>query len=242
MRAGFSTSKQDVTVAPDLSEIVVPGGQGGTYHRRVHTFDVSAAYTRADVTLVLAWKKDNANDPILRTDFLDRDRLRARAAWKAPKYFRAGLTAEETHQTNDRPEVAYDAKIRQYTGDVEVTPVQMVVLRASASRFRSDSNTLFRRPENFNTDTSIHIEKGHSVEGGVSLVFPRVTLDGDLSRFDNKGSLPFTIDRSRARVTFQLFTKTGLAAEWAHDKYRESNLTLADYEANRYGIYLRLTP
>src|SRR6185503_19929249 len=45
LRAGFSQSNMDVTVAPDLSEIVVAGGQGGTFDRRVRTFHLDGSYT-----------------------------------------------------------------------------------------------------------------------------------------------------------------------------------------------------
>ena len=38
LRAGWSQTKQDVTVTPDLSEIVVPGNQGGDFDRRIETY------------------------------------------------------------------------------------------------------------------------------------------------------------------------------------------------------------
>ncbi len=241
VRAGYSQSSQDVTVRPDLSEIVVGSisGQGGTFERRVRTFDVGGSYSKSNLTLGATWKRDTANDPILRTDFLDRDRVRLRASWKAPRFFRAGLTAEEVRQSNDRSDINYDAKTRQYTGDVEVIPFAALTLRGSASRFRGDSTILFRHPENFTLDTSFHEERGNSVEGGFTFFLPRFSFDADLTRFDNKGSLPFKLDRSRGRITFQLREKLGLAGEWTKDEYRESNAAFADYEATRYGIYLR---
>ncbi len=112
LRGGFSTSNQDVTVTPDLSEIVVPGGQGGTFHRRVDSFDADASFHQSGFTVGAAWKRSHADDPILRTDFLHRDRVRVRAAWQAPKFVRAGISADETRQSNDRPDTDYDAKVR----------------------------------------------------------------------------------------------------------------------------------
>jgi hypothetical protein len=242
LRAGFSTSNQDVTVTPDLSEIVISGNQGGTFERRVNTFDVDGAFAKAGFTVGAAWKRSSADDPILRTDFLHRDRIRLRAGWQAPKWIRAGISTQETRQDNDRPDISYDAKMREYTGEVEVTPLELLSLRASASRFRSDSNIFFRRPENFTIDESVHVERGSALQGGFSLVMPRFTLDGDVSRFTNRGTLPFRINRTSGRATVPIFGKFGVAGEWARDTYRESAFTAANYEANRYGLFLRFTP
>ncbi len=243
VRAGFSTSRQDVDVTPDLEEIVVPGpSQGGTFRRRVNTSDLSGSYSKAGFTLGAAWRHDSANDPILRTDFLKRDRIRARAGWISPSnFFRAGVVAEESTPKNDRPEFAYDSKIRQYTAEAELAPTQIIHLRAAASRYRADSTILYRLPQNFTTDTSVHAENGKSYEGGVGLVFTPASVDASYSRFDNSGTTPFTIDRLHARVTFKLVGRTGAVAEWDRDKYNEPAPSFGNFEASRYGIYLRWT-
>ena len=240
IRIGISQSSTDVTVTPDLSEIVINGNQGGTFDRRVRTFLLDGSYTRSGLTLGASLQRDSADDPILRTDFIDRDRYRLRASWKAPRWVRAGITADETRRSNHQPQFGYDATLRQYTADLELAPVTAVALRASTSRFRSDSNILIRRPENFTTEESIHIEKGKALEGGLTLNWSRITFDGDLSRFENEGSLPFELDRSRARLTVQLRDTIGIGAEWARDEYREAAFAVADYEASRYGVFLML--
>ena len=240
LRIGFSESDSDVTVTPDLSEIVIDGGQGGTFNRTTRTFLIDGSYTRSNLTIGASLQRDNADEAILRTDFLDRDRYRLRAMWRAPRWFRGGITAEETQQSNDTLQIKYDATLRQYTADVEVTPIAPLMLRASTSRFRTDSDILFRRPENFRTENSIHIERGKMLGGGLTLAIARITFDGDLSHFENEGSLPFELDRSTARLTLQLRDSLGLGAEWASDEYSESAFAAADYEANRYGVFLRL--
>ena len=240
IRIGLSQSNTDITIAPDLSEIVINGGQGGTFDRRVRTFLIDGSYAAAGVTLGASLQHDNADDPILRTDFVDRDRYRLRAAWKAPRFVRVGVTADETRQSNDDPQIGYDATVRQYGADVEVMPIAALSLRASASRFRSNSNILFRRPENFTTEESIHVEKGKAVEGGLTFSWSRLSVDGDLSHFENEGSLPFELDRAHARVTVQLRDSLGIGAEWAKDEYSEASFAVADYEASRYGVFLLL--
>jgi hypothetical protein len=240
MRVGVARSDMDVTVTPDLSEIVVPGNQGGSFERVVRTFLLDTNFTRNGFVIGASAQRDNADDPILRTDFTDRDRYRIRAGWKAPRFFRAMLTADKTDQSNPSLDTAYDATLRQYTADFEVTPFSMLALRASTSRFRSDSTILIRRPENFTTTTSLHVEKGKSIETGLTFSWSRFSLDGDTSRFENEGSLPFDLDRTRLRATMQVHENFGVAAEWARDTYSETNFALADYQGTRYGLFLTL--
>ena len=240
LRVGISQSNMDVTVSPDLSEIVIEGGQGGTFDRRVRTFLMDGSYTRSGLTIGASVQYDSADDPILRTDFIDRDRYRLRGSWKAPRFVRLGVMAEQTQQSNDHPDVAYDSTLRQYSGDIEVTPFEALSLRASASRFHSDSSILFRRPENFATEESVHVERGKSIEGGLTFSWSRLSFDGDLTHFENEGSTPFELDRSRARVMVHLRESIGIGAEWARDEYSEASFAIADYEASRYGVFLRL--
>lgn len=242
IRAGFAQSKQDITASPDVSEILVDGGQGGTFTRRVNTFDANVAYAIRSLSVGAAWRRDTANQPILRTDFIDRDRYRLRAAYAAPKWVRFGVNAEETKQNNDRPGTNYDSKLRQYGGDVEVTPIATLSLRAGASRYEGDTTILFRHPENFTTDTSVWEEKGKSYEGGIGLTFTKVTVGGDIARFENTGTTPFTIDRYSARVSYDIQPRIGVAAEYSKDKYTESPFRFGDYDANRFGVFLRLRP
>jgi len=243
VRVELREAKQDITVAPDLSEIVVPGNQSGDFTRRIHTLDVTGSYSFNSLLLSASLRRDLADEPIFRTDYLDRNRLRVRAAWSTPKkMFRAGVTAERTTQSNDRPDTGYDARMRQYSGDAELTPFTGLSFRASLSQFRADSSISFRRPENFALGESIHTEDGKAREGGASYLRGPFSIDASISRFENTGTLPFTIDRHRVRATFDFKWKTGIAAEWDRDNYSETSSTLADYDATRYGLYLRWRP
>lgn len=244
VRAEYREAKQNLTVAPDLSEIVVPGSQGGDFERNVKTLDTNASFTKSGFTLGAAYRHDRASEPIFRTDFRNRDRLRLRAAWNATKWIRAGVTAEETTQENDQPGIDLDGKARQYSGDLEVTPREGVVFRASLSRFRADNRILIRRPENFNTEPSLYAEDGRSREGGVAVNLAPLSFDVSAARLINRGANPFEIDRIRVRVGFDLpaKTKSGLIAEYAHDKYGETGASYADFNATRLGLFIRYRP
>jgi hypothetical protein len=243
VRAGFSEARQDVTVTPDLSEIVIPGAsQGGTFSRRVHTSDLSASYSKRGFMLGAAWRHDSANDPIMRSDFLERDRYRLRAGWLAPnKSLRAGIIAEQSNPKNDRASFGYHEKIRQYTAEAELAATQEVRVHASASRYRADSTILFRRPETFAIDTSIHQENGKSLEGGVLFAFAPASVDTSFIRFENRGTTQFSMDRFRTRAMFNLTARAGLTAEWDRDRYTEPPPSYGNFQADRYGLYLRWT-
>ncbi len=242
LRGEFRESRQDFTLSPDLSEIVVPGSQSGDFSRRIQTVDLNGAFTRPGLMLGASWRRDSANAAIFRTDYLDRDRYRVRAAWSTPKkLFRAGVTAERTSQSNER-ETGYDARLNQYAGDIEVAPFEALRFRASLSQFRADSNISFRRPENFTIDESIHKENGQAREGGLSYLRGPFSFDASLSRFENRGTIPFTFDRHRLRLTWDFKSKTGVAAEWDRDKYDEPAPSYGDFDASRYGLYFRWRP
>jgi hypothetical protein len=242
-RATYFDTKQDVVLSPDAAEILVPPGQGGTMDRSIQTLDLSGTMTINRFTLGASWRKDDADQPILRTDFLDRERVRLRAAWRTPgNMFRAALTAEQLDQTNDRDGIGYDGEVEQFSGDVELTPIAPLSLRASYSEYKADSIVNFIRPETFVIDNSIYAEKGESVGGGFSLMFAPVRFDADITQYDNTGTVPFTLDRYRVRLAYDFAARVGVAGEWATDKYSEAGFPIADYDADRIGVFLRFRP
>ncbi|HUJ12164.1 MAG TPA: hypothetical protein VL284_00110 [Thermoanaerobaculia bacterium] len=241
VRAGASISDQDVTVTPDLAEIVVPGAsQGGRFTRRVTSLDASGTWSHSGYSAEAWWRHDSADDPILRTDFLTRDRYRLRGGWNGlGNRIRLGVTAEESTPKNDRTGFDYSAKIRQLTADAEGAPAQIVRLRLSISRFRTDTSILYRHPETFATDTSIDIESGNSAEGGIAFTLTPVSFDASVLRFTNSGSNPFTLERIALRAISRLIHEHyGLTAEWNRDTYNEASPSYGDFRGDRIGIYL----
>ncbi len=243
LRFGYANAKQDVSVTPDLAEITIPGGQGGTFERSIDSFDASAAYRARGFLLSAAYRLDTADDPILRTDFIDRNRIRVRAGWADPRNrFRAAVTGEQIDQKNDRADIDFDSQVRQVSADIEFAPAPKFSLRANAARLDADSDILFRRPQTLVVDRSFHTEEGTSYGGGVTLALAPVTFTADVSRFENEGTNVFKIDRIRARVVYDFIARAGIAAEISKDEYNDTTLPLGDYEASRYGIYLRFRP
>jgi hypothetical protein len=232
-----------VIVAPDLSEIVVPGSQSGTFDRQIRTFDVGGTFAKSGALLTASFSRDRADDPIFRTDFLDRDRMRLRAGWLVPgERLRMGISMERVEQNNNRTDTGYDANFRQHGADAELTPAEWLRVRASWSDYRAESIVTIRRPETFVLDRSSYKERGHTTEGGLTLLRSPFSVDASLARMENRGALPFDIDRYRLRLTWDIKPSTGLAAEWSEDQYDEAGATFTDFQARRYGLYLRWKP
>jgi hypothetical protein len=244
IRIELRDAKRNATVSPDLSEIVVPGNQGGRFERDIRTVDANASYNLAAFTFGAAWRHDRADQPIFRTDFRDRDRLRLRATWRGPKWIRAGGTAEETRQSNSQPGIDLAGNSRQYGGDVEVTPYEGVVVRGSLTRFITGNNILIRRPENFATDRSVYDENGTSYEAGGGFRRAALSFDASRARFTTRGDHAFDLDRLRFTAGCDLPSKTkmGVLLEFARDKYRERRAAYSDFDATRVGIFLRYHP
>ncbi len=242
VRVGVSQSKFDFAVDPDIAEIVVPGNQGGDFERKVNTIDLVASYTKSLFSVGASYRRDDADDAVLRTDYLGRDRLRLRAAFRTPaNRFRVGLVAENLDQDNREDGIGFDAEVRQYTADVELALIPSVRLRTAYSILRADSTVVIRRPETFALDTSVHSEDGDAIELGFALDLAPFTIDAGASRFDNEGSIAFNVDRYRARIVYDFLAHTGVAAEWNRDDYDE-DAPFGAFRSNRFGVFVRYRP
>ena len=244
-RGEYREASDHTTMTPDLSEIVVAstGGQGGPVDRMVRTVDLGMTFAMSGFSATASWKRDAASAPIFRTDYQDRDRYRARLGYVTPgDLIRVGFQVEQTDQSNSWTGMGYDGTSRQYTGDVELALLPELHLRGSVSQFQASSTMLYRVPQNFNLDTSVNTEKGDALEGGFSLNLKPISFDMALGRFENRGSNPFNIERYRCKLAWDVVAKVGIVGEWARDKYREGTPSLGDFDATRFGLYLRWRP
>ncbi len=236
VRAEFRQAKVEADVAPDLSEIVVPGNQEGSFERRINTLDTNAQYATHGWLLGAAWRSDSANQPIFRTDYKDRDRYRLRAQWSQFKWAKITSVYERTTMSND---TSFESRVRNYTTDAAIMPTEGITLHASVSSFKSDSTISYRRPQTFVVTTSVHSENGHTREGGIGFALPHsIYFDANIARLHNDGTYPFKLNRYNGRMTFPLKSHYGLAVEYNKDRYVESSSL--DYDATRWGLFLRI--
>ncbi|HEY6930043.1 MAG TPA: hypothetical protein VJA66_10240, partial [Thermoanaerobaculia bacterium] len=249
VNAGWSQTQQNVQVTPDASEIVVPGGQGGHFGRTVNTYGGGVTFTQFGLTLGGDYRRDEADQQIFRSDYINRDRYKFRAAYSWADTIRIGGTWQETHANDgDVVGVGYDTKVREIAADLEVTLLKKTLtLNASGGEFKVDRNILIRVPQDFTIENQNQHEMGHTWGGGANWVYKRLMLEAAYLWFQNGGSIPFTVERARVRAEVGVAAHWSAVGEWWHDNYDENAAfdqagPLADYRANRYYVGVRWKP
>ncbi len=248
VNAGWSQLQQDVLATPDASEIIVPGGQGGEFDRTVNTFGGGATFAWCGVTLTADYRHDDANQPIFRTDFINRDRYKFRGMWTFKDFLKIGAVFSETHADDDIVEIGYRAKVREFVADVEVSLFKnMLTLRGAGGEFATNREILIRVPQDFAIIPTKQKEFGHTWEGGLRFQWENLSIDAAYLWMNNNGSIPFTVDRARVLAEYFFLKNLGATFEWLDDKYTERVAfdqagPLADYNGNRYYVGLHWRP
>ncbi|MDL2718698.1 MAG: hypothetical protein PT977_13180 [Acidobacteriota bacterium] len=240
IRAGYSQIQQNVTVTPDPSEIVVPGGQGGNFDRKINRYEGALTFAQGGFFLAAEAAWDDANVAVLRTDYLTRKRERVRATWKGFGFVTLGATGLWIDQKNDT--IGFTGSVTQYTGDVTITPVKMLRLHGAYGRMKADSTIPVRAPQDFTTFSSLNTEDGELLEAGLGLNFGKLAIDGFWTRFENVGTYAYRLYRGGARAGFDFSPRIGVIGEWAVDRYLDYQISSSSYRAERIGAYLKWRP
>ena len=241
LRAAFGQTKSDITVerAPSL---VIIGGGDGTFQEKVTRYEGGLTFAMAGVTLGGDWRHETGDQAVLRTSFTTRDRIRARLGFKLAWWLNLGGVAEWIDYKNDLPGIGLDGKTRNYYGNIDIVPAKWIAIHGMFGRTTADSTIPVKLPYTYRNDwvTSANSELGNSAEGSIDLNLGPISLTGGLGTFQNTGSYGFRIDRQFARANLDFTKVVGLVGEWRHDEFREKSVTpMGNYDANRYGIYLR---
>ncbi len=236
---GGGSVDQQLSITPAAAEIVVPGGQGGVYDRSIQRRSAGADAKLGPVTLGVDYLTDETDDAIVRTDYLDRERLRARAGLKLGKFVNFLGTAEWIDLANPTVGIEYDAQVEHYGATLEVVPVEAFTVRVGYDTYTSDSTILTRTPQDFSTSPSLYAEDGDSVDAGLSLKLGRFRIDAGASRYTNEGDMPFDLDRAYGRVDVSITEAIGVYGQFESRDYNETLLPVADYSSDRYGLFLR---
>ena len=134
VNAGWSQTQQDVVATADAAEIVVPGGQDGSFERTVNTYGGGASFSMWGLTLTGDYRHDDANQPIFRTDYINRDRYKFRGVWNFKDVLKVGAVFSETDADDDIVEIGYKTKVREFVADVELTLLQNMLTLARIRR------------------------------------------------------------------------------------------------------------
>jgi hypothetical protein len=237
--AEAAVNDQDLDLSEDVSQIVLPGGQEGEYERSITSFDVGGIATFGKFKIVLDVIGQDADDVIVRTDYNDRLRVRGRFDWSISRVFRVLLTAENINVDNDASDIGYEAETERYAVDLNVTPTDNFSLRLAYDSFSTDTEMPIRIPHSFEIEPSKYVEEGDLFDGSLRWKIWLLTIDAAYSTFENAGSFPFQMDRAMARVAVDITKSISAAAEYENWDYSEASFSIADYDADRWGLFLR---
>lgn len=237
--AGWTLADTSLDVAEDVAQIVVAGGQSGSFDREVDTLEVGAGVELGDLKLSLDYGTSDADRSIMRTDFLDRSRLRGRLEWSPFEWLAILATAEQIEAENDSAGIELDSDTDHWAVDLDLRPVESLLLRLAWDRFETTSSTWLRQPQDFSIVPSLHEEDGELLEGRIEWQREALRLSAGYSTLDNDGSLPFTLDRVFGRVAYDFTPTWGAAVEVESHDYTEEGFALADFDATRYGLFVR---
>ncbi|PWB74637.1 MAG: hypothetical protein C3F15_07560 [Holophagae bacterium] len=229
----------DLDLSEDVAEIVIPSGQQGEFNRDVDVYGAGAAILIGGARVSVDLVSESADDIVVRTDFEERTRMRGRLDWAFTKWLRLLATGERISSSNGDLGVGYDADTDHVAFDLELTPVETMTLRVAYDDYDTDTSVPIRVPQDFSIATSEHHENGQLMEAGFRWQFEPFDIDLGYSDFENTGSFGFDLTRNFARFGIDFTKAVGAALEWEYNKYTEDVLQLANFTANRFGVFLR---
>jgi hypothetical protein len=230
-------SKQDLDFTEGTWQPVFAFDRQNEYNREVSSFGFGAAVIFSGGRLSLDVASDSADNTIVRTDFEDRGRVRVRFDWSGLDWFRALVTGELIERTNEY--TRYDADTEHFAVDLGFMPWQWLTFRLVGDRYETDSRIPVRIPHDFSIEQSRHLEEGTLYEAGLLFDFERFHVDLSYSDFSNTGSFEFDVTRGFARLGFDATEHFGVILEFESNDYSEQAFTLADFDATRYGVFVR---
>jgi len=237
--AEYAVDDQNLDVSADVAQIVLPEGQEGEFDRKISSYSAGGSVHLGDVKVLLDVASQNADDIVMRTDFNDRLRLRGRVDWSIGHILRLLFTAESIEVDNYDTGVGYDSTTDRYAVDLTVTPTDTFTLRGSYDTYSTDTKVPIRVPQTFEITSAVYAEDGEMLEGGLMWKISIFTLDAAYSTFENNGSFPFQLDRTSARLALDLTKSIAIAGEYENWDYSESSFPVADYDADRWGLFVR---
>src|SRR5664280_438905 len=237
--AGWARADQNLDVSPAAAEIVVPGGQGGRFDRVVKRTSAGATLALADVKLAVDWKKDDADNAVVRTDYLNLERWRGRATWTAGKFLQLVGTAEHIKAENPTPGIDQASTTKHWEGNVVLTPVTALSVSLGYGVYKVDSAITIRTPQDFGLEPSRYTEDGTSKDASLTYKVGRFGFDAGYSQFENSGDLALKLDRATVGCDFDFTPTLGASLRFDKHMYREIALPIDNFDAKIYGVFLR---
>lgn len=237
--AGFRQASQDIRVDQSLAEIVVPGGQEGAFQRDIDRLQVGAQFRKKGHQASLTFSRDDADQAVVRTDFLDRDVLlfRGRTQLIEKKLF---LSANGRWVTAENPTAGIDFDLDQFTGNIALSGELHALFGFDIDYgvFDLETRTDYRDPL-FLDKTSFHKEDGVDLGIGLHGSYQKCGWKGSYRSYDNDGLLAFDLNRTQLGVTWSFTEAFQAILEATRVEYNENTEPLANYDVDQFALLLR---
>ncbi len=235
----YAVNDQDLDVSQDVAQIVLPGGQEGDFERQIETFEVGGMLDLGTAKILVDYGGQEADEIIMRTDFNDRTRIRGRVDWSISRWLRVLATAEAIETDNRSSNVGYEAETEHYALGLDLTPTENFTFGVAWDSYDTETEIPYRIPQTWETALSLYSEEGELVTADLRWLVSIVTFDAAYSTFENLGSFPFQMDRAFARLAVDIGEHFSVAGEYENWDYSEEFFPIADYDADRWGLFLR---
>lgn len=229
----------DIDISEDVSQIVTPGAQEGEFERDVDVFGAGVGVVFGNSRFTVDVVDESADQVVMRTDFNDRLRLRGRLDLALARAFRVLAVAEHITSDNGSSGVDYNVDTDHVGLDLDITPTESLWLRLAYDSYKTDSSIPIRNPINFSITESVHSENGELLEGELRWKISLLKLNLGYSEFTNEGTFPFDLTRAFGGIALDFTKAFGVAVEYESNEYNEDLLSLADFDAERIGVFLR---
>lgn len=233
----FGATDRDTVIEASEAQIVVPIGQDGAFQRTEETFALGGFWRQEKVRINVQWQRQDADEMIFRTDFLERDRFSAKVKIKAHKYLNFTGSYRCSDFSNDTEQVDLEgtSEILDLGGHVQAKNLQF---QLSYGAYKQDSSVFIRIPQTLDYELSEHLEDGHSYHAQFNWELAKKhRLGFSYNQSENEGALPFELEQSRIMARFQVVDDLQISLEGVRRKYEEIPLPIADYDADTYGLF-----
>jgi len=234
--ASYAIFDEKTTLSEDLAQIVLPEGQQGSFDRQIDDVRIGGGYDSGATHATIEYRNEDADEAVVRTDFLERESLTVRVRTAIVGAFHLSAHAKQMESENPLAGIDYELELDTIGIDADVT-VESFSATLSYSVYDLASELTYRDPL-FETRTSSHVEDGDNLHLGVRWSGERLSLEGWGSTYENEGALAYTFERYGARVGWRLNEQLVANIEARNDTYEETALPAADYDVDTFALTL----
>jgi len=235
---GYQKADMDIFVDQSLAEIVVPGGQEGTFERSIDRLRLGGQFKQGDHSLSLEYQIDDADQSVVRTDFLDRKTysLRGKTALFDKKL---KLSGNARWAESDNPSTAIDLQSDLFRAGLTAAVLfsDQFELNLAYGIFDLESQIEYRDPL-FNQATSFHREDGTDLTADLRWTNKQLEVVGGYGTYDNEGLLPFNLDRIHFDLTWSFSDNFQAIFRADHHEYDEDLDPISNFDADIYAILI----